>query len=102
MRDDNNPATDEGRKKFHYLQSSSWFKWICVLEVEKECDKDANEIIGRRIQFSEIILISISEMIESMVANKDTKKKAEEEKNKENEKGSVPLQDMEGAWIGYI
>ena len=42
-------------------------------------------------------------MIESMVAKKDTKKKAEEEKNKENEKGSVPLQDMEGAWIGsYI
>ena len=74
-----------------------------VLEVEKECDKDANEIIGRRIQFSEIILISISEMIESMVANKDTKKKAEEEKNKENEKGSVPLQAVEGAWIGsYI
>ena len=71
--------------------------------MEKECDKDANEIIGRRIQFSEIILISIYEMIESMVANKDTKKKAEEEKNKENEKGSVPLQDMEGAWIGsYI
>ena len=50
-----------------------------VLEVEKECDKDANEIIGRRIQFSEIILISISEMIERMVANKETKKKAEEE-----------------------
>ena len=71
--------------------------------MEKECDKDANEIIGRRIQFSEIILISISEMIESMVANKGTKKKAEEEKNKENEKGLVPLQDMEGAWIGsYI
>ena len=71
--------------------------------MEKECDKDANEIIGRRIQFSEIILISIYEMIESMVANKDTKKKAEEEKNKENEKGSVALQDMEGAWIGsYI
>ena len=71
--------------------------------MEKECDKDANEIIGRRIQFSEIILISISEMIESMVANKDTKKKAEEEKNKENEKGLVPLQDIEVAWIGsYI
>ena len=31
-----------------------------------------------------------------MVANKDTKKKAEEEKNV---KGSVPLQDMEVAWI---
>ena len=59
--------------------------------MEKECDKDANEIIGRRIQFSEIILISISEMIERMVANKETKKKAEEEKNKENEKGSIPL-----------
>ena len=71
--------------------------------MEKECDKDANEIIGRRIQFSEIILISISEMIESMVANKDTKKKAEEEKNKENEKGLVPLQNVEGACIGsYI
>ena len=69
-----------------------------VLEVEKECDKDANEIIGRRIQFSEIILKSISEMIESMVANKDTKKKAEE-----NENDSVQLHDMEGAWIGsYI
>ena len=71
--------------------------------MEKECDKDANEIIGRRIQFSEIILKSISEMIESMVAKKDTKKKAEEGKNKENKKFLVPLQDMEGAWIGsYI
>ena len=74
-----------------------------VLEVEKECDKDANEIIGRRIQFSEIILKSISEMIESMVAKKDTKKKAEEEKNKENETRLIPLQAAEGAWIGsYI
>ena len=71
--------------------------------MEKECDKDANEIIGRRIQFSENIFISISEMIERMVANKETKKKAEEEKNKENEKGSVPLQAVEGAWIcSYI
>ena len=42
-------------------------------------------------------------MIESMVANKDTKKKAEEEKNKQNKKGSVPVQVVEGAWIGsYI
>ena len=42
-------------------------------------------------------------MIESMVANKGTKKKAEEEKNKEHEEGSVPLQAAEGAWIGsYI
>ena len=71
--------------------------------MEKECDKDANEIIGRSIHFSETILISISEMIESMVANKEATKKAEEEKNKENEKGSVPLQAVEGAWIGsYI
>ena len=72
--------------------------------MEKECDKDANEIIGRRIQFSETILISISEMIESMVAKKEAKKKREEEKNKrENEEGSVPLQAVEGAWIGsYI
>ena len=39
-------------------------------------------------------------MIESMLANKETKKKAEEEKNEE---GSVPLQTVEGAWIGsYI
>ena len=51
----------------HYHQH-----FAIVLEVEKECDKDANEIIGRRIQFSEIILISISEMIERMVANKET------------------------------
>ena len=58
-----------------------------MLEVEKECDKAANETIGRRIQFSEIIFISISEMIESMVAMKEAKKKAEEEKNKENEEG---------------
>ena len=62
-----------------------------VLEVEKECDKDANEIIGRRIQFSEIILIPTSEMIERMVAKKETKKKAKELKNKENEKGLIPL-----------
>ena len=42
-------------------------------------------------------------MIESMVANKEAKKKAEEEKNKENEKGSIPQQAVEGAWIGsYI
>ena len=48
-------------------------------------------------------MIFISEMIESMLANKETKKKAEEEKNKENEEGSVPLQTVEGAWIGsYI
>ena len=68
--------------------------------MEKECDKDANEIIGRRIQFSVTILISICEMIGSMLANKDTKKKAEEEKNKENEKGLIPLQAVECAWIG--
>ena len=42
-------------------------------------------------------------MIESMVAKKEAKKKGEEEKNKENEEGSVPLQAVEGAWIGsYI
>ena len=70
--------------------------------MEKECDKDANEIIGRRIQFSETILISISEMIESMVANKDTKKKAEEEKNKENEKGSVPQHSKLWRVLGLI
>ena len=49
-----------------------------VLEVEKEFEKDANEIIGRRIQFSEIILISISEMIERMVANKEESREGKE------------------------
>ena len=41
-------------------------------------------------------------MIESLVANKEATKKAEEEKNKENEEGLVPLQAVEGAWGYYI
>ena len=39
-------------------------------------------------------------MIESMLANKETKKKANKEKNKEIEEGLVPLQTVDGAWIG--
>ena len=51
------------------------------VEVEKEFDAAENEsVTGRRILFSEAI--STSKMIEGMVAHREAKKNAEEERKK--------------------
>ena len=74
---------------------------MLVLDVEKECDKAANEAIGRRFQFSEYWDVS-PEMLESKVSDKEAKK-VEEEQNKEKEEGSVPLQAVENTGLAlYI
>ena len=60
---------------------------------------------GKRILFSEVILRSISEMIEvgHSSSQREAKKKVEEKQNNEKEEGSVPLQAVESAGLAlYI